>query len=99
MKLIILIFVLATIFVSGCVTETTPEIDQMCRSECFNAKEAGTDLSAGPCLSSHEDWVCDVAHDPRQDVDNLPENQCPEYGKTASHFVEVDPECKLIRIV
>lgn len=66
------------------------------------------ELSDGPCLSDTEgggnwdmeDWVCDVAHEPREPVDNLPENQCREFreGK-ASHFVEVDPNCELIRAV
>lgn len=60
----------------------------------------GEDLSAGPCLSNEviPDWVADVAHSPRQDVDNLPANQCPAYGEgTAHHFVELDPQGNLIR--
>ncbi|MBI4360719.1 hypothetical protein HY572_03020 [Candidatus Micrarchaeota archaeon] len=43
-----------------------------------------------------KDWVCDVAHDPRQPVDDLPENQCPEFGVSANHFVEVDENCNVI---
>ncbi len=68
---------------------------------CKTYRNNGTDLSSGPCLSGNiiPDWVCDVAHSPRQSVDNLEENQCPEYGKSAHHFVEVNPECKLIRTV
>ena len=56
-------------------------------------------MTNGPCLSNEivEDWVCDVAHSPRQAVDDLPENQCPAYGDKASHFVEVDPDCNFIR--
>lgn len=60
----------------------------------------GTDLSAGPCLSNElaHDWVCDVAHSPRQDIDNLPENQCSAYREgRAHHFVEVDENCELIK--
>jgi hypothetical protein len=43
-------------------------------------------------------WVADMAHDPRQDVDDDPENQCAAYreGK-ADHFVELDPEGEFIR--
>ncbi len=58
----------------------------------------------GPCLLNSipdaNDWVCDIAHSPRQDVDNLPENQCSSYreGKT-KHFVEIDENCNLIRAV
>ena len=45
-----------------------------------------------------QDWCVDVAHDPRQPVDNLPENQCRSYreGKV-HHFVELDPEGNVIR--
>ncbi len=77
-----------------------------CISLCKYAKETGADLSHGPCLSDdnplwkHTDWVCDVAHNPRESVDNLPENQCKTFreGK-AHHFVEVTPECEFIRAV
>ena len=60
----------------------------------------------GPCLSDNNsewniaDWVCDVAHSPRQDVDNLPENQCQAFRNSqAHHFVEVDSSCNFIRAV
>jgi len=59
-----------------------------------------TDLSAGPCLSNSviPDWVADIAHNPRQAVDDQPENQCSAYRDgTAHHFVELDPEGNLIR--
>lgn len=60
----------------------------------------GTDLSAGPCLGLIDrDWVVDVAHDPRQSVDDDPANQCPEFreGK-ARHFVELTPDGRIIRV-
>jgi len=63
-------------------------------------KEEGIDMTNGPCLSNHliDDWVFDIAHNPRQEIDNQPENQCSAYreGK-AHHFVEFDPEGNLIR--
>lgn len=39
-------------------------------------KAAGVDMSSGPCLSNEiiPDWVADVAHWPRQEVDNDPAN-------------------------
>lgn len=58
------------------------------------------DLSVGPCLSNNviTDWVADIAHNPRQAVDDQPENQCSAYRDgTAHHFVELDPEGNLIR--
>lgn len=60
----------------------------------------GEDLSDGPCLSNNviKDWVADIAHDPREAVDDLPENQCSAYRDgTAKHFVELDPSGELIQ--
>jgi hypothetical protein len=63
------------------------------------AKAEGVDFANGPCLGVvMEDWVADVAHDPRQDVDDEPENQCEAYRSgMASHFVELDPDGNVIR--
>ena len=67
------------------------------------AKAAGSDLSRGPCLAEKlpglPDWVVDIAHDPRQKVDNEPANQCARYRTGAAHhFAELDPNGKLIRV-
>ena len=95
--------ILLVILASGCVQQETPaeRARALCIGSCLDAQARGEDLSNGPCLSDQmiEDWVCDVAHSPRQDVDNLPENQCPAWQVTAHHFVEVDPECNFIRAV
>jgi hypothetical protein len=63
------------------------------------AKANGVDMTRGPCLGViKEGWVADVAHDPRQDVDDEPENQCREYREgEADHFVELDPDGEFIR--
>jgi hypothetical protein len=63
------------------------------------ARAQGVDMSRGPCLGViREGWVADVAHDPREPVDDEPENQCPEYRSgEADHFVELDPEGNYIR--
>jgi hypothetical protein len=66
------------------------------------AGKAKADLSAGPCLSEGipglSDWVVDIAHDPRQAVDDQPANQCQSFrdGET-HHFVELTPDGQLIR--
>jgi hypothetical protein len=64
------------------------------------AKANGTDFTNGPCIAEEaiDDWSVDIAHDPRQDVDNKSENQCQFYrdGKT-HHFVELDPDGNVIR--
>lgn len=63
------------------------------------AKARGVDMSSGPCLGVIKPgWVADVAHDPRQPVDDEPENQCPAYRSgEADHFVELDPDGNVIR--
>ncbi|HET9214187.1 MAG TPA: hypothetical protein VFN93_05495 [Gaiellaceae bacterium] len=57
------------------------------------------DFAAGPCLGVVvEGWVADVAHDPREAVDDRPENQCEAYRSgEADHFVELDPAGQVIR--
>lgn len=59
------------------------------------------DLTSGPCLSNNliPDWVLDIAHNPRQAIDDQPENQCSAFreGK-AHHFVELDPAGNVIKI-
>jgi len=103
---------IALVSVSMC-TQNISSKDQAssaCISLCNAALKSGKYLGNGPCLSesspdwspnwSVSDWVCDVAHSPRQDVDNLQENQCSDYrNDKANHFVEVDASCKLIRAV
>jgi hypothetical protein len=63
------------------------------------AQERGVDFADGPCLGVVIDgWVADVAHDPRQPVDDRPENQCEAYRSgEADHFVELDPAGTVIR--
>jgi len=63
------------------------------------AIEQGVDMSNGPCLGEiMENWVADVAHEPREEIDDDPANQCEAYRKgDADHFVELDPEGNLIR--
>jgi len=102
MKLIFL-FLIVVIILSGCVqTVQTTDKDRAitaCVDLCKSSKE---NLSNGPCLSNEiiPNWVCDVAHSPRQAVDNLAENQCSAYREgLAKHFVEVDTNCNLITAV
>jgi hypothetical protein len=65
-----------------------------------SAKGRGVDLAPGPCLGVViAGWVADVAHDPRQAIDDLPENQCEAYRSgEADHFVELDPAGNVIRV-
>jgi hypothetical protein len=90
----------AALLLGGC--GGGPEADErtiaLAKAAYEQAKARGVDMAPGPCLGViREGWVADVAHDPRQDVDDEPENQCEDYrsGK-ADHFVELDPEGELI---
>ena len=61
----------------------------------------GIQAGDSPCLSNAivEDWVCDIAHSPRQEVDDLPDNQCEAFRTGAAHhFVELDGNCNLIKV-
>lgn len=75
---------------------------EICLEECRNEILKGRDLFNGPCLLNPikelPDWVCDVVNVPRQNIDNLRENQCSYYyeGK-AKHFVEVSINCEFVR--
>jgi len=61
-------------------------------------KQEGVDFTNGPCLGKiADDWVLDIAHNPRQPVDNKRENQCADYREgRAHHFIELDPNGNLI---
>ena len=74
-----------------------------CVKACREASISGIDLTAGPCLlnpiQSLKNWVCDVVHNPRQKIDDLPENQCPLFVEgRAKYFVEVDQACNFVRV-
>ncbi|MBI5229371.1 hypothetical protein HY991_04625 [Candidatus Micrarchaeota archaeon] len=112
-KALAIALILSSILVFGCVQQTpsatttsrtlsaADEAKTKCIALCLQEKQKGNDLSRGPCLSNKiiDDWVCDVAHSPRESVDNDPANQCPAFGSNASHFIEVNPECAFIKAV
>ena len=86
--------------VAGCGgTNADPETVRLAKQAYERARANGVDMSRGPCLGVIKpDWVADVAHDPRQDVDDEPENQCAAYrAGDADHFVELDPDGNFIR--
>lgn len=89
------------LFFSGNRSESSGIAVSLCVTKCQKSLIEGVDAAKGPCLSNEiqTDWVCDMVHRPRQAVDDLPENQCSAYreGK-AKHFVEVDPNCEVIKI-
>ena len=63
-------------------------------------KAEGMDFTNGPCLGTvTPDWVLDIAHNPRLPVDDKVENQCTDFREgRAHHFIELDPDGKLIKM-
>jgi uncharacterized lipoprotein YmbA len=61
----------------GSGEEADEETIQLAKNKYAQAKSEGVDMERGPCLGVIEPgWVADVAHDPRQPVDDDPANQC-----------------------
>jgi uncharacterized protein YceK len=105
--ILLLLAVIGVVIISGCTQQASQDVSEQAKTECIAlCKASAADLSNGPCLSDNNpgwktsDWACDVAHSPRQAIDNQPENQCAAFreGK-AHHFVEVDPGCGFIKAV
>jgi hypothetical protein len=92
---------LALVALAGCGggKEADSETIRLAQRAYAKATSSGVDMSRGPCLGViRKDWVADVAHDPRQDVDDDPANQCEAYRNgDAHHFVELTPEGEYIR--
>jgi len=90
--------VLSSILMTSC-SPGMPRSDAVasCISTCQEAlKSAVLDSQCLGVLDSA--WVCDVAHSPRQPQDDLVSNQCASYRDgTHTRFVEVTPDCRLIR--
>jgi hypothetical protein len=84
---------------SKTASNTTKDVVALAQQAYAAAKARGVDLERGPCLGTiAPGWVADVAHDPRQPTDDLPQNQCAAYREgRAQHFVELDPQGRLIR--
>jgi hypothetical protein len=104
---VVAILLAAAALVGGC-GDDEPSEDERDRAVAAatdaydEAKASGADLEVGPCIAEElpglPDWVADVAHDPREDVDDEAQNQCQRYRDgEASHFVELTPDGDLIR--
>jgi hypothetical protein len=102
------VVVVAVLLIAGCGGSNAPSnADRTAAVNAAgavydNAKSNGIGFRRGPCLAEKlpglSDWVVDVAHDPRQPVDDVPTNQCARYRSgQAHHFVELDPAGNLIR--
>jgi hypothetical protein len=111
-KIFILIICLALFTLFGCVDSDSSANsgsdsiginvtnESKCVTLCKMIKDKGTNMENGPCLGLiSTDWVCDIAHNPRQSIDNLLENRCKSFADgEVHHFVEVDTNCKVIQV-
>ncbi len=109
----LVILVLTTLILTGYLTlavnnafvkgPTKSEIDTAVNQARYlysQRKKLGEDFINGPCLSEAllPGWVVDIAHSPRQPIDDLPQNQCQLYREgRVNHFVELDINGNLIR--
>lgn len=73
-----------------------------CQDLCQTELSAGdADFISGPCLAESiiPDWSCDIAHSPRQSIDDDPANQCASFREgLTQHFVELDGNCNRIKV-
>jgi hypothetical protein len=115
-KHLVLLLILFMFCISGCITQNTDNIKaqetdkneineivqiciQACQTDIANLSEQSSSCLLDP-IPQYPDWVCDVAHKPRIELDNLQENQCLAFRTgRAKHFIEVTPNCELIRVV
>jgi hypothetical protein len=97
------LLVAAALVAAGCGggggTEAPPDVLALAKRAYEDAKSRGVQMGRGPCLGVvSPGWVADVAHDPREPVDDEPANQCEAYRTgRAKHYVELDPDGKVIR--
>jgi hypothetical protein len=104
--LLALFFVLAAVGCGGGSGPSQTDRDRAvmeAMAAYHEAKFTGAELDHGPCIAEQlpglTDWVADIAHSPRQPVDDLPANQCQRFRKgRAHHFVELDPSGHLLRV-
>lgn len=77
-----------------------PVVMLRARIRYLQARAEKVDFERSPCLGKiDKDWMLDIAHLPRQEMDDFPENQCRDYreGKVG-HFVEMTPKGEVIVI-
>lgn len=99
----------ATFFIFGKSTSTPStsvsenkkqELIRLAKERFNTRKSQGVNMENGPCLGIiATGWVVDIVHNPREPIDDKPENQCSAYKNgSASHFIELDPDGNLIKV-
>lgn len=98
--LIVLIipFIPALTFSSG--SKEKSQAMKEAKSVYEHQQAAGVSFANGQCIAESlmPDWVADIVHNPRDPMDDLPENQCQSYrAGSTHHFVELDLQGNIIR--
>ena len=89
----ITLFILPIIFLAACtksVTFSDQDLAVYKANKIYQElKDRGINFSDGPCLSPEiiKDWSVDIAHNPSNSIDKLPENNC----SPTLHQVILDP--------
>lgn len=106
----IFLILFLSLILTGCIGEkkqaekTEKDLAIEFAKEIYKQKKSkGTDFSNGPCIanpiSELPGWVIDISHNPRQEVDDLPENQCSAFRLgQANHFIELNERGEVIKI-
>ncbi len=88
------------------VPSNTPEqvLEQQeainCALDLYQKQKDENISFSSKCLGTCKDYAVDLVHTPRTEEDNLPENQCSDFREgNVSHFIELDENGEIVRIV
>lgn len=71
-----------------------------CALQLYQQKKTEGMKFESQCLGTCSDYAVDIVHVPRNDEDNLVENQCEDYRSgRVKHFIELDKDGNVVRVV
>lgn len=71
----------------------------LCANDLYSqAKENWMEFNS-QCLGACGNYSVDIVHVPRNSWDDSSENQCSDYPKITPHFIELDKDGKIVRVV
>ena len=71
-----------------------------CSLNLYNQKKNEGMNFSSQCLGKCDDYAVDIVHIPRISADDEIENQCSDYlNRKVNHFIELDKDGNIIRIV
>jgi hypothetical protein len=89
----------------GNPAETPAEVTEQkqiiaCATDIYSQFKQNGMVFYSQCLGACGNYSIDIVHVPRNKEDDKPENQCDDYSKgKTSHFIELDKEGKIVRII